>query len=80
MDEIMKLEIIKVKIKMGTVEVELTLDEAKELQRTLNNAFGNPSPVWFPYWPTPIPNPYWTTTYGDSTMCVESTSPSTTAA
>ena len=73
----MKPEIMKVKIKMGTVEVELTLEEAKELQRTLNDAFGNSTIMWPPYQPYPWYDPrpyvpYWTVTTSDSCLNISS--------
>jgi hypothetical protein len=71
----MKPEIIKVKVKMGNTEVELTLDEVRELQTILNDTFGRlPNPIWIvpnyvppTVWP---PVPFWTTSVSGTTLCI----------
>jgi hypothetical protein len=67
-------EIVKVKIKMGDTEVELTLEEAKTLQHTLNDAFGSPAlPVWVPYydpWPYRPGQPFWQVITSGNTLCL----------
>jgi hypothetical protein len=54
----MKSEIMKVKIKLGSVEVEMTLEEVKDLQRVLNEAFPLPTINYYPTYPWYVPHWY----------------------
>jgi hypothetical protein len=61
-----EVSISKICIKIGEKEVELSPDEAKELQEILNDMFGKRETVYVPQ-PYPVyPNPYryWSVTYG----------------
>jgi len=55
-----KIVVSKIVIKMGKKDVELSLEEAKELQEILNNTLGKV--VYIPSAPIYIDHPYrWTT-------------------
>ena len=69
-----EVSISKINIKIGKKEVELTPDEAKELQEILNETFGKKETVYIPGSPIYIerpyirPYPYWTVTYGNTSQ------------
>ena len=70
-----EVSISKINIKIGKKEVELTPDEAKELQEILNETFGKKERVYIPS-PYPVVQPvyrpyrYWEVTYGNGTGTV----------
>lgn len=75
-----EVSIKKLVIKIGDKEVNLSLDEAKELQDILNRTFGGEKTIFVPTAPVIIerpwyPNyPHWyitcdSTSYGDTTNC-----------
>lgn len=47
----MSAEITKIIIKIGTVEVSMSPEEAKDLQRTLNDILGETKTIWYPWYP-----------------------------
>lgn len=51
----MTIEISKVKIKIKDVEIEVTLDELKELKNQLNVIFQDNTIITYPYIPTIYP-------------------------
>lgn len=55
------IEVSKIVVKMGDVSVELSLEEARELQRLLNDTFGKQVyiPTVIPYPVYPQPYRYW---------------------
>ena len=69
-----EISISKINIRIGKKEVELTPDEAKELQEILNETFGkkeivyipSPYPVVQPVQPVYPPYRYWEITYGNT--------------
>ena len=67
-----KVSVSKIVVKMGKKEVELTLEEAKELQELLNDTFGKKETVYIPGSPIYIERPYhwtyprWEVTYGNT--------------
>lgn len=68
-----KVEISKVNIKVNDKEILFTLDEAKELQKILNETFGEEKVSFVPYSPPAViiererpwrqTLPYWTIDY-----------------
>ena len=72
------VNISKINIKIGEKEISLTLEAAKELQRILNNTFGNtvfvpncPITIPYPVYPSPCPSwkiGYWTGTTTDTSV------------
>lgn len=67
-----KVEISKINIQIGKKEIELSLEEAHELQQILNETFGKEKTVFYPSYPVIVERPvyprwnYWTVTCGDS--------------
>lgn len=66
------VNISKINIKISENEISLTLKAAKELQRILNDTFGNTvfipnCPVTIPYPVYPCPYPSWEVTWGAGT-------------
>lgn len=81
--EMATVEVKKVSIKIGKKEIELSLEEAKELKQVLNDTFGKERVVTVPSspiiierpvrrpWPYyPQPYIYWSIKYSDNTMYV----------
>ena len=67
-----EVSISQINIKIGKKEIELSPDEAKELQQILNETFGEKKTVFIPQ-PYPVyPNPhrYWEVTWGSGTGVV----------
>lgn len=68
-----KIEIKRIVIKLRDKEINLTVDEAKELQSVLGNMFGAkttewvtvPYPYYVPYNPWPYRYDHWYVTYGN---------------
>lgn len=87
----MDTEITKIKLKIGEVEVELSVEDARDLKRALCDLFGEkqlapivPSPYPVPYpvpvWPRPWREPnYWGAWRGNWETWSGSGSASTTA-
>lgn len=72
------IEIRDITIKIGDVDVRLSVEQAKSLQRILNDLLGDAKPLclpWYPVYPTypSYPSyPYWTvTTTGCTTIINE---------
>jgi len=71
----MKIQVSKITMKIGKVKHELSLDEAKELQRLLNDVLGNAGDTTYFYLPNPVtsstsiqPPCTWTIMSGDYTV------------
>ncbi len=63
------IEIQKIVLRVGGKEIALSLEEARELQKILNDAFERDRYIYVPYTiPAPYPYPHWTITYGDTGM------------
>jgi hypothetical protein len=78
-----KVAIERITIKIGEVEHSLTVEQARELSKTLAELFGGPAvvapyPVYRPWvyipWTTPPILPTWTVTCGSDSVNVCSTS------
>jgi hypothetical protein len=69
----MSAEITKIIIKIGTVEVSMSPEEAKDLQRTLNNLLGETK--YYPWYPPVYVPSVWTTgtTGGEAVLTCGST-------
>jgi hypothetical protein len=73
----MKPEIIKLKVKMGSIEVEMNLEEAKALYQILDGVFGPQKVQWTPYYDPhyyprtygPLPAYWGVVTTGDTMCC-----------
>ena len=71
-----EISISKIVIKIGKKEIELSPEEAKELQNVLQETLGKNNTVYipkpYPVYPNPNPYPYhipyWTVTVGDSSV------------
>lgn len=65
--------ITSIKLNVSDVEIELSVEEAKKLQRELNDVFGDKTVVerhyerW-PYWWAPVYNDPYKITYGGGTV------------
>ena len=73
-----KVEVKKIVIRIGTVNVELTVEQTRELRTALAQLLGEPlfipvvQPIYVPY---PVPQyspayPFWQTTWYDANTCV----------
>ena len=73
----MKVELKGIEIQMGEVVTKLTLEEAQELRKQLNELFGEKI-KWIPSEPTIIERdtwPHWTYPYGNPPYITYSDSP-----
>ena len=71
-------EITKIVVKIGDIEVSLTQEQARDLQRTLNDLFGR---SWYPYlpltyptYPTVVPSVWSTLTSGATAVITAASS------
>jgi hypothetical protein len=74
--EVEKPQIVKVKIRLGSTEVEMSIEEVQELRKILNDNFGRQEIAWYTYvyptYPHRLADPYWTVTNSSVTMCISS--------
>ena len=70
------VEIKDITIKLGDVDVRLSVEQAKCLRRLLNDLLENDRYVYIPYYPnfhTYSTYPYWTVTTSGNSLSINST-------